>query len=59
MIFKIIVVIIAIIQLVSSYIRYDPKILIVRSYNKRIVFLWYTDYSSFSHVRKCIKLFTL
>lgn len=59
MIFKIIVVIIAITWLINSCIRYDPKIAIVRSYNKRMVFLLYTDYSSFPYIRKCIKLFTL
>lgn len=47
--------------IVKSFIRYDPKLDVVKSRNKYIVFLWYNKYYTSGEFerRKYIKLFEI
>lgn len=57
---KLVVIVLALIWAIRALIRYDPKVDIIKSYNKYVIILWYTEYYIGSvHERKHIKLFSI
>lgn len=59
---KIIVSLLALVWVIRTFIRYDPKLDIVESGKKYILFFWYNKYDSWGDeycTRKYIKLFEI